>query len=91
MRIVAFLTFVALNCAVAQKKISPLKYCDCGIVPDKLHQLRIVGGVKAEINEFPWTVGLYTHHRCRQGFREAAVNFRITLNPHFDKIFQKVS
>ena len=26
---------------------------------------RIVGGTEADINEFPWTVGLYTHYRCK--------------------------
>ena len=33
-------------------------------MPDQL-KLRIVGGIETEVNEFPWTVGLYTHYRCK--------------------------
>ena len=37
------------------------------MVPDQLknNYHRIVGGTEADINEFPWTVGLYTHYRCK--------------------------
>ena len=69
MRIVAFITFISLCSSgfCKNKKISPLNHCDCGIVPDQLinNYHRIVGGTEADINEFPWTVGLYTHYRCK--------------------------
>ena len=69
MRIVALITFISLCSSgfCKNKKISPLNHCDCGIVPDQLinNYHRIVGGTEAEINEFPWTVGLYTHYRCK--------------------------
>ena len=69
MRIVVLITFISLCSSgfCKNKKISPLNHCDCGIVPDQLinNYHRIVGGTEAEINEFPWTVGLYTHYRCK--------------------------
>ena len=66
MRITTFLTLIISLCSLQCfcKKISPLHHCDCGIVPDK-YKLRIVGGTETEVNEFPWTVGLYTHYRCK--------------------------
>ena len=43
--------------------IRPLSHCECGLIKNDF--LRIVGGVDADINEFPWIVGLYTHQGCR--------------------------
>lgn len=59
--------FLLIICASASAEssriIRPLNHCECGLVHNDY--LRIVGGENAGVNEFPWTVGLYTHHGCR--------------------------
>ena len=53
----------------ARRRIRPNENCQCGLVKNIAQNLlpkkRIVGGKLAEINEFPWTAGLFTHRRCR--------------------------
>lgn len=61
-QVVAFLLILKIT-VFAQRIIRPKPDCECGIV-NSVHE-RIVGGIDAEINEFPWTVGLFTHNRCR--------------------------